>query len=226
MLLITYVQINPDLGKVGPASSGPEVIAVKPMLEMIKLLRNETGVGVMDCRKALEESEMDYDRALAALREKAALKAAKQADRQALEGRIELYSHSNGRIGIMVEVNTETEFASRSEIFRHFVHEMALQIAAAAPLYVREADIPQAVLDEEAGAAADKARQAGKPERLIERIVEGALEKYRDRHVLLRQPYIRNEEMTVAQLLNQAVQQTGENILIRRFVRWEICPET
>lgn len=196
------------------------------VLEIIKQLRCETGAGVMECRKALEESELNYGRALTSLQEKAALKAANQADRQALEGRIELYSHSNGRIGIMVEVNTETEFASRSEVFRHFVHEVALQIAAAAPLYVRDEEIPQEVLAAEARAAAEKARQAGKPERIVEKIVEGVLEKYRDRHVLLRQAYIRDEETTIARLLSQVVQQTGENIQIRRFVRWEICPET
>ena len=112
-------------------------------VEVIKQLRSETGAGVMECRKALEQGNQNFEKALAYLREKAALKAKKQTDREALEGKIELYSHNNGRIGVMVEINTETEFASRSEVFRHFAHEIALQITSASPLYVRDEDIPQ-----------------------------------------------------------------------------------
>ncbi len=125
----------------------------------------------------------------------------------------------------MVEINIETEFASRSEAFRHFAHEIALQITSASPLYVRDEDIPQQVLDEQARTAAEKARAAGKPEKVIEQIVAGVLEKYKNKHVLLRQAYIRDEAITVAQLLSQAISHIGENIVIRRFVRWEICPD-
>ena len=195
-------------------------------VEMIKQLRGETGAGVMECRKALEQGNQNFEKALAYLREAAAIKAKKQTDREAREGKIELYSHNNGRIGVMVEINAETEFASRSEVFRNFAHEIALQITSASPLYVRDEDIPQQVLDEQARAASEKARGAGKPERIIEQIVNGVLEKYKNKHVLLRQVYIRDEAITVAQLLNQAISHIGENIIIRRFVRWEICPET
>ena len=194
--------------------------------ETILQLRSETGAGVMECRKALEQGNKNLENALAYLREKAALKAEKQADRKTLEGRIELYSHNNGRIGVMVEINTETEFASRSEVFRHFSHEIALQIAATSPLYVCDEDIPQQVLDEQAQAASEKARAAGKPERIIQKIVDGVLEKYKTSSVLLRQNYIRDENITVAQLLSQAISHIGENIVIRRFCRWEIYPET
>jgi elongation factor Ts len=194
-------------------------------VEMIKQLRSETGVGVMECRKALEQGNQDFEIALSYLQEKAALKAEKQMDREARDGKIELYSHGNGRIGVMVEINTETEFASRSDVFRHFVHEIALQVAAAAPLYVRDEDIPRQALDEQAQVASEKARRAGKPERLIEQIVAGFLEKYKTKHVLLRQAYIRDENVTVAQLLSQVASQMGENIVVRRFVRWEICPD-
>lgn len=196
------------------------------MVETIKQLRSQTGAGVMECRKALEQGNQNYENALAYLHEKAALKAEKKTDRVALEGKIELYSHSNGRIGVMVEINTETEFAGRSEVFRHFTHEIALQITATSPLYVRDEDIPQQVLDEQARAASEKAHNAGKPERVIEQIVDGVLEKYKNQHVLLRQVYIRDENLTVAQLLSQTISQIGETIVIRRFIRWEICPET
>jgi elongation factor Ts len=125
----------------------------------------------------------------------------------------------------MVEINTETEFASRSEAFRQFAHEIALQIAAASPLYVRDEDIPKHVLDEQALEADEKARRAGKSERIIEQIVDGVLQKYKNQHVLLRQAYIRDENISVAQLISQAISRIGENIVIRRFIRWEICPE-
>lgn len=194
-------------------------------LDAIKKLRHETGAGIMECRKALEQGEQSYERALAALREKAAVQAKAQAQREAREGIIELYSHGSGRIGVMVEINSETEFASRSEVFRHLAHEIALQITSAAPLYVRDEDIPPHALDELKQAAVEKAQSAGKPAKIVAEIVEGVLEKYRNRHVLLRQAHIRDETVTIAQLLNQAISQIGENIVIRRFVRWEICPD-
>lgn len=194
-------------------------------IELIKQLRSETGAGAMACHKALEQSEQNYEKARAYLHEQAALAAEKRANREALQGRIELYSHNHGRIGVMVEINTESEFASRSEALRDFAHEIALQIAAAAPLYVRDEDIPPQALDQQALEAAERARQAGKSEKVIEKIVEGVLNKYRDQHVLMRQAYIRDEAITVAQLVHQAIGQIGENIVVRRFVRWELCPE-
>jgi len=194
-------------------------------IEVIKQLRNETGAGVMACSKALEQCSMDYNKALTILRKSAALKAKQQTDREAHEGRIELYSHANGRIGVMVEINTETEFASRSEAFHHFAHEIALQITSAAPLYVRDEDIPANILDELTQTAAEKARLAGKPERIFAQITAGMLEKYKKKSVLLRQPYIRDETITIAQLLGQTSGKVGENIVIRRFARWEICPD-
>lgn len=195
------------------------------MVEMIRTLRRETGVGVMEIRTALEKSSYKLDEARAFLLENSQAKAEKHSDREALQGAIEVYSHSEGRIGVMVEINTETEFASRSDAFRRFAHEIALQITAAAPQYVRDEDIPAEVLDELAQEAAAAARRQGKPEHIIERVVKGQLEKYRNTHVLLRQPYIRDESVTIAQLLNQAISQVGENIVIRRFVRWELAPD-
>jgi elongation factor Ts len=191
-------------------------------IEMIKQLRAETGAGVQDCRKALEQANANYAKAMEDLREKALVMAAKRADRPASQGRLELYSHGNGRIGVMVEINTETDFAGRSGTFASFAHEIALQVAAAAPSYVRDEDIPAEVIAEETQKVTERARGEGKPEAIIPRIVEGFLKKYKDEHVLLRQVYIRDDKVTVAQLLSQAAASVGENIVIRRFVRWEL----
>ena len=194
-------------------------------VETIKQLRSQTGAGVMECRKALEQGDWQYPAALDFLRQQMELKAQKQAGREARQGRLELYDHNHGRIGVMVEINSETEFAGRSEVVRRFAHEIALQIAAAAPLYVSDEEIPAGVLDELAQAAAEKGRLAGKPEQVVAQIVAGALEDYKNTHVLLRQPYLRDESMRVAQLLSQASGQVGEKIAVRRFVRWEVGPE-
>ncbi|TLN24875.1 translation elongation factor Ts, partial [bacterium] len=132
--------------------------------EMIKQLREATGAGILDCRKALENADGDYNKAVDFLREKGLATAAKRSERRASEGVVELYNHGNGRVGVMVEVNSETDFVGRSEAFRAFAHEIALQVAAASPLYIREEDIPQDVLDHEAAIATAKAREEGKPE--------------------------------------------------------------
>jgi len=194
--------------------------------EMIKQLREATGAGILDCRKALENANGDYQKAIDFLREKGLATAAKRSERKASEGVVELYNHGNGRVGVMVEVNCETDFVGRSEAFREFAHEVALQVAAASPLYIREEDIPQEVLDHEAAIATAKAREEGKPENILPRIVEGNLNKFKDEVVLLRQKYIRDEAITIQQLLNDTVLKTGENIVIRRFARWALGEST
>ncbi len=194
-------------------------------LELIKRLREETGAGVMDCRRALENAGGDPGAALQALREKAAAEAARRADRPVSQGRIEVYSHSNGRIGVMVEINCETDFASRSQVFRDLAHELALQIAAASPQYVREEEIPAEVLEAERQKMLARGRAEEKPEGVLERMAAGGLEKFKNTVVLLRQAYIRDETMTVAQLISQTAASTGENVVVRRFARWEIEPE-
>lgn len=191
-------------------------------IEQIKELREVSGAGIMDVRKALEETNGDFDKAKEILREKGLATAAKRADRESSEGVVELYSHGDGRVGVMVEVNCETDFVARSENFRTFAHELALQIAAASPRYIREEDIPEEVLEEERERARRLGMDEGKPENVIERIVEGRLAKFKDEVCLLRQPYIRDDEMTVEQLLLDHVASIGENIVIRRFVRWEL----
>lgn len=189
--------------------------------EQIKELREMTGAGILDCRKALETAGGDMKKAIDVLREKGLATAAKRSERNASEGVLELYSHGGGRVGVMVEVNCETDFVGRSEPFRNFAHEIALQIAAAAPLYVSENDIPADVLQHESDIAAAKARGEGKAETVVPRIVEGSIKKYKDETVLLRQAYIRDDSTTIQDLLNSIVVSTGENIIIRRFVRWE-----
>ena len=190
--------------------------------QMVKELREATKAGVLDCRKALESSDGDYQKAVDFLREKGMATAAKRADRQASNGLVELYTHGGGRVGVMVEVNCETDFVARSDQFRKFAHEVALQVAAAAPKYLKEEDIPADVIDHETEIAKARAREEGKPEAMLDRISEGRIEKFKDEVVLLRQPYIRDDKTTVGKLLLEQVAAIGENIVVRRFARWEL----
>lgn len=194
--------------------------------EMIKQLRQATAAGISDCKKALESAGGDYNKAVEFLREKGLATAAKRADRNASDGMLELYSHSQGRIGVMVEVNSETDFVGRSEKFRSFAHEIALQIAASAPEYIREEDISQEDIDRETRIATAKAKEDGKPDAILPKIVEGSLAKFKDEKVLLRQKYIRDENITIQELLNDTIVSLGENVVIRRFVRWELGEST
>ncbi len=168
--------------------------------QQIKELREATGAGILDCRKALEQANGDFDKALEFLREKGLATAAKRADRITSNGVVELYSHGNGRVGVMVEINCETDFVARSEAFRTFVHEVALQIAAGCPRYIKAEDVPAAVLEQ----------------------ADGQSDKFLDENCLLRQPYIRDETTTIEKLLLQNIAAIGENIVIRRFARWEL----
>ncbi len=190
--------------------------------DMIKQLRETTGAGILDCRKALESSNGDMEQAIDFLREKGLATAAKRSDRQASEGVVELYSHGGGRVGVMVEVNCETDFVGRSEAFRNLAHELALQIAAASPLYIKEEDIPAEVIEHETKIATAKAREEKKPEAIIPKIVEGSLTKFKDETVLMRQAYIRDESITIQALINQNVAAIGENVIVRRFARYAL----
>lgn len=190
--------------------------------EMIKELRTATGVGILDCRKALTEANGDFDKAVDYLREKGVATAAKRAGRTASQGVVELYSHGEGRVGVMVEVNCETDFVARGEDFRSMAHEIALQIAAAAPQYVKDDEIPADILEHEAEIARARAKEEGKPEAVMDKIIAGRVEKFKDDVVLLRQAYIRDEDLSIEQLVQQTVGKTGENIVISRFQRWEL----
>lgn len=195
-------------------------------VDQIKALREETGVGILDCRKALENANGDIDKALEALREKGLATVARRGERETSEGVLDLYSHGDGRVGVMVEVNSETDFVARSEKFREFAHEIALQIAASAPSYIRVDDIPEQVLEQRRQIEREEALAEGKPEEIVERIVEGRIKKFLDEACLLRQDYIRDDNLTIEQLLLQNVAAIGENIVIRRFVRWELGENT
>lgn len=190
--------------------------------QQIKELREETGSGLLDCKKALEDSNGDFEKAIEVLRKKGLAKAAKRADREASEGVLELYNHGDGRVGVMVEINCETDFVARSEAFREFAHEIALQVAALSPRWITEEQIPAEVLDKEREIERDRALEEGKPEKVVGQIVAGRLEKFKDENVLMRQAYIRDEDLTIQQYLHENVAALGENILVRRFVRWEV----
>ncbi len=191
----------------------------------VKALREKTGVGVLDCKKALEETSGDMEKAIVLLREKGLADAKKRANRETRNGRIELYSHGEGRVGVMVEVNCETDFVARTEAFREFAHEISLQVAASAPRWVLEEDVPEEIIKAEREIARKRALGEGKPEKVIDRIIEGRLNKFLDENCLLRQEYIRDDSKTISDLLNDIIVSTGENITLRRFERWEIGEE-
>jgi elongation factor Ts len=191
----------------------------------VKQLREMTGAGILDCRRALEETGGDLDRAVQFLREKGLAAAEKRLGRETREGFIDLYSHGNGRVGVMVEANCETDFVARTEEFRRFVHEVSLQVAAACPLYLDASEIPAEVVEVKRAEARNQARHEGKPERVWDQIVEGRLDKFYQEVCLLRQPYIRDEQVTVADVLRKMIASTGENVVIRRFQRWEVGQE-
>ncbi len=193
---------------------------------MIKELRAATNAPMLDCRKALQDANGDFQKAVDWLREKGMATAAKRADRDASNGVVEIYSHGGGRVGVMVEVNCETDFVARSEKFRTLAHEIALQIAASAPKYTRAEEIPQSELDHESEIARARAKEEGKPDNILEKIVEGRIEKYKDEVCLLRQAYIRDEKMSIEKLILQNIAAIGESVIVRRFQRWELGEST
>ena len=190
--------------------------------EMIKNLRAATSAPMLDCRKALQEANGDFDKAVDWLREKGMATAAKRADREASNGVVEMYSHGGGRVGVMVEVNCETDFVARSEKFRALAHEIALQIAASAPKYVKAEDIPAAELEHEADIARARSKEEGKPANILDKIVEGRVDKYKDEVCLMRQTYIRDESLNIEKLILQNIAAIGESVIVRRFQRWEL----
>lgn len=195
-------------------------------IDMIKELRESTGAGILECRKALENANGDMKAALDFLREKGLATAKKRSARVASEGVVEVYSHGGGRVGVLVELNCETDFVGRSEAFRTLAHEIALQVAATSPLYISEEDIPADVLEHEEKIAATKAREEGKKEVIIPKIVEGSIKKYKDEFVLLNQAYVRDESVTIQDLINQNIASMGENVIVRRFARFGLGETT
>jgi elongation factor Ts len=188
----------------------------------IKELREATGAGVLDCKRALEANAGDFERAKAWLNEKGLAAAAKKADRAAKEGRVEVYVHPGNRVAVMVEVNCETDFVANTEAFQSFAHEVALHIAFANPQYVDKADLPAALVQAEEARLRERALADGKPEKVLDRIVSGQMVAFYQEKCLLQQPFVKDDEQTVGDLLKQTISTIGENVIVRRFARFEL----
>lgn len=188
----------------------------------IRELREVTGAGVLDAKKALEAANGDFDKAVDTLREKGLARAAKRADREAKEGIIEMYSHLANRVGVMLELNSESDFVARTDKFRALAHEIALHVAAMDPKYVSRDEVPREELDRELDVLRAQAKAEGKPEAIIEKIVTGRIEKFYEETVLLEQPFVKDDSKKIKDLIGDAIAQLGENIILRRFARFEL----
>ncbi|MDW7656088.1 MAG: translation elongation factor Ts [Bacillota bacterium] len=191
-------------------------------IDMIKELREKTGSGMMDCKKALTESGGDLEKAIVWLREKGIASADKKMSRITAEGVVDAYIHAGGRIGVLIEVNIETDFAAKNEDFRRMVREIAMQIAAMNPRWVSRKDVPAEVLDQERAIVRNQALNEGKPEKIVDKIVEGRLSKFFQENCLLEQACIKDDSKTVETLVKEMIALIGENITVRRFVRYEL----
>lgn len=189
---------------------------------LVKELRQRTGAGMMDCKKALSETNGDLEKAADYLREKGLAAAAKKAGRIAAEGRVESYIHGAGRIGVLVEVNCETDFVAKTDEFKSFVRDIAMQIAAAKPDYVGKEDVPAEAVEKERAILRAQALNEGKPEKIVDKMVTGRIEKYFKEVCLLEQPFVKDPDLTVKQMLTEKIATIGENISIRRFSRFEL----
>ena len=193
------------------------------MMDAIKKLRDKTSAGVVDCKKALKEAGGDIDKAIEVLRKQGAVLASKKAGRTAKEGRVESYIHLGGKIGVMVEVNCESDFVARNDDFKSFVKDIAMQIAASSPLYLNKADVPADSIAKETEII--KAQIKDKPSAAVEKITEGKLNKFFEDACLLEQPFIKDTNLKVKDILTSMIAKIGENIVIKRFVRWNLGEE-
>lgn len=191
-------------------------------LDLIKQLREETGAGMMDVKSALEESGGDREKAIEILRKKGLAARAKRAERTASEGVVEAYIHAGGKVGVLLELNCETDFVARTDDFKNLAHELALHIAAANPLYVNVEDIPVEVIEKEKEIAKEQAKNEGKPDNILDKIIEGRVAKFYEEAVLLNQPYVKDPNKKIGDLISEAVGKIGENIQIRRFTRYSL----
>jgi len=188
----------------------------------IKELREKTGVGIMDCKTALKECDGNIEKAIEYLRKKGIATAKKRSSRTTSQGQVLSYIHAGGKIGVLVEVNCETDFTGKNEDFTIFVKDLAIQIAATSPIAIDRESIPQDILEKEREIYATQAKESGKPEKVIEKIVEGKLKKFFSEACLLEQPFVKNPDITVQDLINEMIAKTGENIVMRRFVRYQL----
>ncbi len=198
---------------------------MKITTEMVKELREETGAGVLDCKNALQETDGDFDKAVEYLRQKGLAAAAKRADRVANEGTIGSYVHAGSRVAALVEVNCETDFVAKTDDFLALAHDLAMQVVAAKPKYLLPEDIPAEVIEAEKETYRAQMEDSGKPEHVIDKIIEGKLQKYYQEVCLMQQPFIKDEGLTVQDLVTQVAAKLGENIVVRRFVRFELGEE-
>ena len=189
---------------------------------MVKELRQATGAGILDCRKALVSGDGDFDEAVDYLREKGLSKAAKRMGRDAKDGLVSAYIHAGGRVGVLIEVNCETDFVARTDEYKDLVNSLAMQVAAMSPQYLKREDVPESVLEHERELYRAQALQEGKPERIVDRIVDGRLEKFYKDACLMEQDFIRDDDKTVDDLVKETINKTGENIIVRRFSRFEL----
>jgi elongation factor Ts len=189
---------------------------------MVKQLREKTGAGMMDCKKALLEVKGDMDKALEFLRKKGLATAQKRAGRAMTEGTIQAYIHMTGKLGVMVEVNCETDFVAKNEDFQEFAKNIAMHIAASNPLGIKPEDIPEEIIENEKDIYRAQALDMGKPENILDKIVEGKLKKFYQENCLLNQPFVRDPDISIADLTNELIAKIGENITIKRFVRYQI----
>jgi elongation factor Ts len=189
---------------------------------MVKELRERTGAGMMDCKNALAATDGDIEKAIDELRTRGLAKAAKKAGRIASEGVVMSYIHGGGRIGVLVEVNCETDFVAKTEQFQELVHNIAMQVAAANPEFLSREEVPESVLNHEKEVLKAQALEEGKPEKIIEKMVEGRIEKYYKEACLMEQPYIKDPDKSVQELVHETIAKIGENISVRRFTRYEV----
>lgn len=190
--------------------------------EMVKQLRERTGAGMMDCKKVLTETNGDIEKAIDVLREKGLAAAAKKSSRIAAEGLVESYIHGGGRIGVLVEINCETDFVAKTDNFKSLAKDIAMQIAAANPVYVRREEVPEADLEREREVLRAQALNEGKPANIVEKMIVGRLEKYYKEVCLMEQPFIKDTDKTIGQIITENVARIGENISIRRFTRYQL----
>ncbi len=188
----------------------------------IKELRDATSAGVLDCREALEATDGSFEEAVAYLREKGISEAAKKSDRAASEGIIEAYIHHGSQVGVLLELNSQTDFVARTEDFKILAHNLALHIAFAAPRYLTREDVPEEVIESERDIYRKRALEEGKPEHIIDRIVEGRMDKFFEQTCLMEQPFVKNEDKSIEDLINESITAFGENVVVGRFDRYEV----
>jgi len=191
-------------------------------VKLVKELRDRTGAGIMDCKKALIEAQGDIEKAIEVLRKLGIAKAEKKLDREAKDGRVDAYIHHGAKLGVLIEVNCETDFVASTDEFKELVHNLALQVAATNPIAVKREDIPPEVIEREKRIYEEQARKEGKPEKVIEKIVQGRLEKFYQEACLLEQTFIKDPNITVGDLIKQYIAKLGENIVVKRFARFKI----